>query len=140
MAEIINLDDVLSMKRTFSYQGKNYEVVFSDDFQRRLTDTMLKASQLATKLNGDNTDWDKESDESQREIVEDAYSKQHKLVMDFFNHELGEENALQLYNDLNQSTQGLLFVMGLMNRTAGKVLDDAREALYPSFDGNEDDA
>ncbi|KRL10730.1 hypothetical protein [Schleiferilactobacillus perolens] len=144
MSNVINLDDVLATKQDLTYKGKTYTFEFSDKMQQALNDTWVKANAYANQLtdeekNGSKTaDIDHKPVEQQLEYVRGALAKQHEIIMEFFDQTIGENKANQLYNDLNQSTNGLMFVLGLVKRAADKAIKDAETAEYPAFDGNED--
>lgn len=141
MSNVINLDDVLATKQDLTYKGETYTFHFSDKMQRAITDTWVKANAYAKQLTDDDPKMDgidKKPVKDQLAFVRNALDKQHEIIMDFFIQTLGKEKADQLYNDLNQSTNGLMFVLGLVKRAADKSLKDAEDAEYPAFDGNED--
>lgn len=140
MANVINLDEVLSTQQTLTYKGKEYTFDFSDATEKAAQDAWVKANAYVKQLNDDtkNADIDSKPTADQVKFVHDALAENHKIVMAFFVQTIGKEKADQLYADLNHSTSGLLFVLGLVKRLAEKSIQDAREAEYPEFDGNED--
>lgn len=141
MSNVINLDDVLATKQDFTYKGETYTFRFSDKMQHALSDAWVKANAYAKQLTSDdkeNDDIDKKPVEDQLTFVRDVLNKEHEIVMDFFVQTIGKEKADKLYSDLDQSTDGLMFVLGLVKRASEKAIKDAQDAEYPAFDGNED--
>lgn len=141
MSNVINLDDVLATKQDFTYKGETYTFRFSDKMQHALSDAWVKANAYAKQLTNDdkeNDDIDKKPVEDQLNFVREALNKEHEIAMDFFVQTIGKEKADKLYSDLDQSTDGLMFVLGLVKRTSEKAIKDAQDAEYPAFDGNED--
>lgn len=141
MSNVINLDDVLATKQDFTYKGETYTFRFSDKMQHALSDAWVKANAYAKQLTNDdkeNDDIDKKPVEDQLNFVREALNKEHEIAMDFFVQMIGKEKADKLYSDLDQSTDGLMFVLGLVKRASEKAIKDAQDAEYPAFDGNED--
>jgi hypothetical protein len=142
MSNVINLDEVLATKQDLTYKGETYTFRFSDKMRRALSDTWVKANAYANQLTGDSKkddDIDKKPVNDQLAFVRNALDKQHEIIMEFFVQTIGKEQADKLYNDLNQSTNGLMFVLGLVKRSADKAIKDAEHAEYPAFEGNKDD-
>lgn len=141
MSNVINLDDVLATKQDLTYKGETYTFRFSDKTRHALGDAWVKANAYAKQLASDDEeadDIDKKPVEDQLAFVRDALNKEHEIVMDFFVQTIGKEKADKLYSDLDQSTEGLFFVLGLVKRASDKAIKDAQDAEYPAFDGNED--
>ncbi|EPC99969.1 hypothetical protein Lpp125_10961 [Lacticaseibacillus paracasei subsp. paracasei Lpp125] len=141
MSNVINLDDVIATKQDFTYKGETYTFRFSDKMQHALSDAWVKANAYAKQLTNDdkeNDDIDKKPVEDQLKFVREALNKEHEIAMDFFVQTIGKEKADKLYSDLDQSTDGLMFVLGLVKRASEKAIKDAQDAEYPAFDGNED--
>lgn len=141
MADVINLDQVLSLSRTFTFKGKDYTFDFSDEMEKAVQDAWIKANAYIRELTDDNAsnEIDKKPADDQQAYVHDVFAKQHDIVMGFFNRTIGAEKANQLYTDMNHSTQGMLFVLGLVKRVADKSLQDARDTEYPAFEGNDEE-
>jgi hypothetical protein len=137
---IINLDDVLTVQKVLTYKGKEYTFKFSDGMDKAVQDAWVQANAYAKKLLADDPEnkMDEKPVEEQRAYVRDALNKQHEIVMGFFVETIGADQAKQLYDDLNQSTDGLMFILGLVKRLADQSIKDARDAEYPQFDGNQD--
>lgn len=140
MSNVINLDDVLTTQKVLTYKGQEYTFKFSDDLDHAVQDAWVQANAYAQQLLADDpeNEMDNKPVEEQRKYVRNALAKQHEIVMGFFKETIGDAQAKQLYNDLNQSTDSMMFVLGLVKRLADKSLQDARDAEYPQFDGNQD--
>ncbi|WP_125570927.1 hypothetical protein [Lacticaseibacillus songhuajiangensis] len=137
MSKIIDLNDILKTEATFTYKDKEYVFKFDDASDRALQEVWIKATAYATELSKDEGELDKKPVEEQVNALTDAMDKQHQIVMEYFVSQIGKTKAETLYKDLGKSTNGLMFVLGLVKRESDKAIEDAQEATYPEFDGND---
>jgi hypothetical protein len=142
MSNVINLDEVLTTKQDLSYKGETYTFRFSDKTQQALREAWVKANALVKQLVDDDKKKDNSIDkkpvDEQLEFVRNTIRQERDIIMAFFEDTIGKDKAERLYHDLNESTDGLLFVLGLVKRASDKALKDAEDQEYPAFDGNKD--
>lgn len=134
---VINLNDTLKTSLTITYGEENYVFDFDDQRKLAIDEVMLKAGNYAKTLKNKDDDWDKVGTEEQLKLTRDAYAKYHEIVMAYFVGQLGEKKAKQLYDSVNHSTEALTVIMGLVKDAADKSTNDARNASYPVFEGND---
>lgn len=138
VSNVINLDDVLKKQATFELNGEEYVFPFDDASARELNEMVAKADAYTRDLTANDADMDDKPVADQVKFIRDAHKKQHEIVMAYFVNQIGKEKALKLYNDLNKSTQGLMFVAGAIKRASDKAFNDAVDATYPAFDSGKD--
>lgn len=138
---VINLDDTIKTSLTVNYKGQEYVFPFSDKMSQALEEAWVKANDLVESIKKDNdpkkdNDNDKTDNKSVADdlkFVQSQIKKEYDIVIDFFNSVIGKTKAERLYKDLNSSTDGLLFVLGLVKRESDKALEDARKDAYPDY-------
>lgn len=138
---VINLDDAIKTSLTVNYKDQEYVFPFSDKMSQSLEETWVKANDLVEGINHenkpekakDNDKIDKKPVADKLKFVESQVHKEYEIIIEFFNNVIGKTKADRLYKDLNSSTDGLLFVLGLVKRESDKALEDARKAAYPDY-------
>lgn len=121
---VINLDQQLDIENvvTVRLAGKDYKLIFNDEFAKKLSEADLKITNYESKVN--DLDVDNMTPKEQRKVLMEGYATANDAAVQALDSVLGKGEGKRLYNYYHQSTDVLAELIGKLRDLANNTVKE----------------
>lgn len=129
---VINLDKLITTKKTFKIAGKNHAIEFSDDLTKETARLMVQIQNEIDQLDDIDEKFAGKPVDEQMEEYQKIMDRYKSLVWEFLSMFLEDSDINAIYAYYNNSTRALFSIVRAINAESQKTLDNSIDSDYPT--------
>lgn len=133
----INIDSKIKNTEQVIIGGKTRNIIFNDDFNRKVTDVQLAVSKSQYNFKElDQDELEAMSLDEQKEIISCGFDDMCTAAINFFDQQFGEGAGQEIYNYYHKSSDALAFVIGELYRLSNDIVVRAKNKKKKHYTSN----